>query len=119
MGDISLREMARSLPKNNEEFLNIKGVGQQKLNDFGSLFLETIKYYLNEKITNNNELLDSDKEEDSETDYHKRLKRIKENYANAYGHWKKEDDARLKILNSENKPVLEIARIFNASARSN
>src|SRR3989344_4926040 len=30
-GDVSLREMAHFLPRNNQEFLNIKGVGQQKL----------------------------------------------------------------------------------------
>jgi len=105
-GDVSLREMASRLPKNNEEFLDIKGVGQQKLNDLGDLFLEKIKTYLKEKRMNNSELLDSDKEEDSETGYHKRLKRIKEDYANAYESWKQEDDARLKILNSENKEIL-------------
>ena len=112
-GDVSLREMAGYLPSNNEEFLNIKGVGQQKLKDFGDLFLESIKNYLKEKReNNNNNFLDSNEEEDSETDYHKRLKRIKENYANAYESWKEEDDIRLKILNSENKTISEIAQIL-------
>lgn len=53
-GDVSLREMASYLPKNNEEFLNIKGVGQQKLKDFGELFLKVINNYLEEKRENNN-----------------------------------------------------------------
>src|SRR3989344_3082942 len=45
-GDVSLREMASYLPSNNEEFLNIKGVGQQKLKDFGDLFLKAINDYI-------------------------------------------------------------------------
>lgn len=45
-GDVSLREMARNKPKNKNEFLNIKGVGQQKLNDFGERFLKEITNYL-------------------------------------------------------------------------
>ncbi len=109
-GDVSLREMSSCFPSNNEEFLNIKGVGQQKLKDFGDLFLETIKTYLKEKRIDTNELVDFDEEDGSETDYHKRLKKIKENYANAYEPWKEEDDLRLKILNSENKTISEIAQ---------
>ena len=111
-GDVSLREMASFFPSNNEEFLNIKGVGQQKLKDFGDLFLETIKTYLKEKSIDNNELVGSNEEDGSETDYHKRLKKIKENYANAYEPWKEEDDLRLKSLNSENKTISEIAQIL-------
>ncbi|MBI2045336.1 ATP-dependent DNA helicase RecQ [Candidatus Pacearchaeota archaeon] len=112
-GDVSLREMARCLPSNDEEFLNIKGVGQQKLEDFGDLFLKTIKTYLKEKsIDNNHNLGDSDEEESSETDYHKRLQEIKQKFSNAYEHWKEEDDVRLKVLNSENKTISEIAQIL-------
>jgi ATP-dependent DNA helicase RecQ len=33
--DVALQEMAIYFPRNNAEFLKIKGVGQQKLNDFG------------------------------------------------------------------------------------
>ena len=112
-GDVSLREMAHFLPRNNQEFLNIKGVGQQKLEDFGELFLKVINNYLEEKREdNNNEPSNSNQEYNSKTDYHKRLKRIKENYANAYGPWEKEDDSRLKTLNSENKTISEIAQIL-------
>ncbi len=48
-GDVSLREMATYLPRNKEEFLEINGVGQKKLNDFGNLFLEIINNYAKEK----------------------------------------------------------------------
>ena len=229
-GDVSLREMARRLPRDNEEFLNIKGVGQQKLNDFGDLFLTTINNHLREnnisyrgdsllsyrkrerhlsenyqktkrmileKISINeiariqglkerriiyhieklmeggerinlNYLLQKEKfdkirsvlkkfgieriapiydyfkgefsydeiriariimksneltnetniglekidENNLKTDYHKRLERIKEDYAYAYEPWKQEDDARLKRLNSENKTISEVAQIL-------
>ena len=47
-GDVSLREMSSHFPTDNEEFLNIKGVGQQKLRDFGKLFLKVINDYVKE-----------------------------------------------------------------------
>ncbi len=47
-GDVSLREMALHLPKNNEEFLRIKGVGQNKLGEYGESFLEVINDYVRE-----------------------------------------------------------------------
>ena len=47
-GDISLMEMSTYFPRNDKEFLDINGVGQQKLNDFGNLFLEVINNYLKE-----------------------------------------------------------------------
>ncbi|NKQ38223.1 MAG: hypothetical protein HF967_01870 [Methanosarcinales archaeon] len=40
--DSSLIEMTLHLPKNKKEFLKINGVGQQKLNEFGDLFLDLI-----------------------------------------------------------------------------
>ncbi|OGJ18243.1 hypothetical protein A3K73_00390 [Candidatus Pacearchaeota archaeon RBG_13_36_9] len=50
-GDVSLREMAQYMPDNFQKFSRIKGVGQQKLKDFGSLFLKAIKDYLQSKNT--------------------------------------------------------------------
>jgi len=40
--DVSLQEMAYYFPQNKEDFLKIHGVGQQKLENFGHLFLRTI-----------------------------------------------------------------------------
>ncbi|MFW6233316.1 MAG: RecQ family ATP-dependent DNA helicase [Nanoarchaeota archaeon] len=53
-GDISLKEMSQYLPRNNRELLNIKGVGQQKLDDFGNLFLKVINNHIKENNANNN-----------------------------------------------------------------
>src|SRR5947199_5895739 len=41
--DVSLREMARAYPKNSTEFRRTPGVGEQKLKDFGELFLSVIR----------------------------------------------------------------------------
>ena len=42
---LSLREMARNYPTNSIEFRRIPGVGEQKLKDFGEVFLHEIKSY--------------------------------------------------------------------------
>jgi ATP-dependent DNA helicase RecQ len=41
--DVSLREMARKYPTNSTEFRRVPGVGEQKLKDFGELFLSVIR----------------------------------------------------------------------------
>ena len=41
--DVSLREMARNYPANSTEFRRIPGVGEQKLKDFGEVFLSAIR----------------------------------------------------------------------------
>ena len=41
--DASLAEMAANQPTTNEEFLNISGVGQHKLQRYGKLFIDEIK----------------------------------------------------------------------------
>ena len=45
-GDVALRHMARSYPASEEAFLAIPGFGQKKLNEYGSVFLETIQGWL-------------------------------------------------------------------------
>lgn len=45
-GDKSLREMATYYPQTENEFLNINGVGNQKLVQFGELFMAVIRAYV-------------------------------------------------------------------------
>ncbi len=45
-GDRSLREMARDRPATPTQLTAIHGVGEKKLRDFGSIFLETIAAYV-------------------------------------------------------------------------
>ena len=44
-GDASLREMSVSQPTTRAEFLNIKGVGRTKLNQYADAFIGTIEKY--------------------------------------------------------------------------
>jgi ATP-dependent DNA helicase RecQ len=44
-GDAALRDMARRRPSTLERFLHIKGVGQQKCQQYGQTFLDTIQTY--------------------------------------------------------------------------
>ncbi len=112
----SLQEMASCFPKNKDTLLEIWGVGEEKLEKFGDLFLEVIKKHAQE----NN--LDSiitpakkrivDKKFNIKTDYHKRLNQIKEEFPNAYEPWNEEEDEKLKKLFSKNVPIQTLARIF-------
>ncbi|MBU3189913.1 DNA helicase RecQ [Clostridium bowmanii] len=52
--DSALREMSEYFPVNKKEMLNIKGVGESKLNKYGEEFIEAIKKYMGE---NNIELI--------------------------------------------------------------
>ncbi len=44
--DVSLRQMARAYPANNQEFSHITGVGDRKLREFGDSFLREIAAHL-------------------------------------------------------------------------
>ncbi len=44
--DVALRQMARNYPANEQEFLQISGVGSRKLQEFGMVFLQTIAEYM-------------------------------------------------------------------------
>jgi len=44
--DVTLREMARAYPRNEDELGDINGVGERKLDEFGALFLKAIEAHL-------------------------------------------------------------------------
>ncbi|WKZ29345.1 MAG: ATP-dependent DNA helicase RecQ [Patescibacteria group bacterium] len=44
-GDVSLKQMAAMRPKNRQEFAEISGVGQKKLEMFGETFMDAIRSY--------------------------------------------------------------------------
>jgi len=46
--DSALREMSEYFPVNRSEMLNIKGVGESKLNKYGEEFIQVIKSYMSE-----------------------------------------------------------------------
>jgi hypothetical protein len=90
--------------------LNIKGVGLQKLKDFGDIFLETIKDYLNEhlskEIMNNSNLKIA-----PIGNYQQRLEEIKDS-PNAYESWTDTEETQLKSLYMQKQPIDEIARVL-------
>jgi ATP-dependent DNA helicase RecQ len=45
-GDVALRQMARRYPRDEEAFLSIPGVGQQKLREYGDQFIQVIDEWL-------------------------------------------------------------------------
>ena len=47
-GDSALRDMARLRPTDVEGFLNVRGVGEKKCEDFGEMFIEAIVTYCEE-----------------------------------------------------------------------
>ena len=47
-GDSTLKELSNRMPITNEQFLDISGVGNSKLNKYGEKFMEKIKSYINE-----------------------------------------------------------------------
>jgi len=46
--DVTLKDMAAKLPQTKEQLLNVKGVGQQKLERYGQAFMESIRAYVAE-----------------------------------------------------------------------
>ena len=99
-GDVSLREMALHLPKDNEDFLRIKGVGYNKLRDYGESFLDVINDHIMQTRKN------------IKTDYHTRIEKIQETSPNAYTSWGQEEDDRLRRLSELSVSITEIARIL-------
>ncbi|MEK7091502.1 MAG: HRDC domain-containing protein [Patescibacteria group bacterium] len=55
-GDKTLRELATRFPQTPSAFLNIGGVGNQKLNQFGELFMSAIRQYLSAVKTKSQEM---------------------------------------------------------------
>ena len=47
-GDLALRQMAAYLPQSEENFSRISGVGQEKLKQYGKIFMEVIQIYARE-----------------------------------------------------------------------
>jgi RecQ family ATP-dependent DNA helicase len=102
--DVSLREMAHFLPGNLDQFLNINGVGQRKLEKYGEPFLKIIGDYRAKTGL---------KPKSVPTRQMRRLPRVKR-VAKASGH--KYDITRLMV--SEKTPLKTIAERLGIQQRS-
>ncbi|MGD9275643.1 MAG: DNA helicase RecQ [Candidatus Pacearchaeota archaeon] len=56
-GDASLIEMSHYKPKTNQEFLEIKGVGKHKVEEFGEVFLRVISAYAEKNSSNEKRII--------------------------------------------------------------
>ncbi len=112
-GDVSLREMTSKLPSNKKEFLGIKGVGLQKLKDYGDVFIEEIKNHLSEHLT---EEIRANSNSNSKihpiVDYRAQIEKTKEDFLIAPQSWSSRDELKLKKLYSQKKPIDEIALVL-------
>ncbi len=103
--DVSLHEMARHVPTNREAFLNIKGVGATKLEQFGDRFVAVIRAHVEEIGASSSG--PSVASEDVSTTTH--LERASESSPRAYSRWEPEEDERLVQLFQAGRTAAEIA----------
>ena len=91
-GDSTLKELSNRMPITNEQFLDISGVGNSKLNKYGEKFMEKIKAYINENnievkwsfISNKNNNISFDEVLDKEKDKKKKEKNNNEEKKKSY-----------------------------------
>ncbi len=109
-GDKALQGMALHKPTTDEAFLNISGVGEKKLLQFGEIFLTAIRDYVHEQGVEVELKIEELVPEVPEKKFSVEAVRI--NHPNAYQGWTDEDDEKLRILRSEGKSTRELAEIF-------
>lgn len=105
-GDKALRDMAARLPQTPDAFLEINGVGNRKLIQFGEQFMSVIRRYAEAHAAN-----DFDDENLSSGEKYS-VADIRTKHTNAYRAWTKKEDDTLEKLKCERKSVAEIARLF-------
>ena len=106
-GDKALHEMATHFPQTETAFLEINGVGNRKLAQFGKIFISTIRHHVRA----------SQYQDETKTENHNFKKtysiaNIRTEHPNAYRGWSKEEDEKLKRLRAEGKSVAGLAEIF-------
>ena len=91
-GDSTLKELSNRMPITDEQFLDISGVGNSKLNKYGEKFMEKIKTYIDENnievtwsfISKKNNNLSFDEVLDKEKDKKKKEKNNNEEKKKSY-----------------------------------
>ncbi len=104
--DSSLRQMAVQLPTDDEALLRIKGVGENKLRQFGDRFVAVIREHLEERVgpdSSGNSKINSHATADSS------LEQDRNSSPRAYEKWQPEEDERLGRLFKAGRSIDEIA----------
>lgn len=105
-GDRALHEMAACLPQAPDAFLEINGVGNRKLAQFGEIFMTTISLH----VKANNIQENKGGNQGSPKVYS--VDGIRAEHSNAYRGWTKEEDEKLKRLRTEGESITELAKTF-------
>ncbi|MEK7567783.1 MAG: ATP-dependent DNA helicase RecQ [Patescibacteria group bacterium] len=123
-GDKVLHDIATRLPQTTGAFLEINGVGNRKLLQFGELFMSAIRRHAEKsKVVDKTKLKTSNENETESTATNKTISEnrvlkkysvvnIRIEHANAYQKWTQDEDKNLKKLKSSGKKISELAKIF-------
>ena len=104
-GDATLRELSNRMPVTNEQFLDISGVGNSKLNKYGDKFISKIKEYIEEKNIQVNWSFNSDKSSNISFDEVENKEDNKKEKADK----RKSHDITVQLL-KEGKSMKEVAK---------
>ena len=107
--DSSLRQMAAQLPTDDEALLRIKGVGENKLRQFGDRFVAVICEHLGERagpdVSGNSEI-------NSHATADSSVEQNRDSSPRAYEKWQPEEDEQLGRLFTAGRSIDEIASIL-------
>ena len=103
--DESLRQMAIYLPTDHKSLLQIKGVGNNKLDQFGDRFLAVIREQVAEcDVGSSNPSATSEKATNGSA-----FAQVRNSHPRAYAQWEPEEDERLASLFQDGRSLPEIA----------
>ena len=105
--DAALRDMCEKLPTTDEEFLNINGVGETKLKQYGEQFMNVIREHRKDTYSKHNE-------NDTQLSEHIEKKRA-EGFSSAYEKW---TDTEIEQLKSEFMSGVSIKELIEIHGRT-
>ncbi len=105
--DAALRDMCEKLPTTDEEFLNINGVGETKLKQYGEQFMNVIREHRKDTYSKHNE-------NDTQLPEHIEKKRA-EGFSSAYEKW---TDTEIEQLKSEFMSGVSIEELTEIHGRT-
>ena len=111
--DATLRDMCRKLPKNNQDFKQVSGVGKVKMDMYGEIFTRHISEYLIRTPSLSPSASNTGKETSSTMSY--RDKVVQGNYPTAYQPWTEKEE---KQLEEEYKSGVTIKQMSSTHKRT-
>ena len=110
--DATLNDMCRKMPMTDDEFLSVSGVGANKLEKYGEVFLSLIREYVSEKY----EVVEVEDTPAEEQEYKNYMEKVKaEGYSGAYDPWIEDEINRLKEEYASGMTVKQMSDIHGRS----